>query len=574
MTTQTGAREPLEQSVRHTIARGGQPLEAGVRRAMEARFGTDFSAVRVHADSAAAASARLLGTSAYTVGQHLVFGAGRYRPSSTDGRSLLAHELTHSVQQRDRTDFSRVRTPLRRGHPAEREAAGVAARPGRAPAIIHGTGTDVARDEGTAEIVDTVTGFQSTPTEYSATMHREQFRTHAEAEAARKGTVPKPPVMDTGDVRVVLDTAVPEIRLPVRVSARAAVASDYGTNSKPTTIKKGPISQARVTEVSGEFVRTLNTRLNGWFSLDVPACQGVAWSGRTLPIRVVVSQVSSGPVDYTVAVSPHKGRSFVWPGGRLVLLFAEDLDQGTLAHEGTHMVLGHPDEYAESDPALRQVAPLQKGEQRVHTDFTLAGDHFAWGRWVQLHERHFSFVPVFVQDVLTRLGHPDCHPSLKQLDRPTQTIVSPSFGVGGSSYGGGAMYLTAGIDVGWNLDRRRSWRAFLGAHGELLLGSDYRANTAFLLGARLGFEHRWNPGGFGPGLQLFGEGGGTGETHSSSYTEPRRLAPYAGAGARLDVGAWTQGTFIHGGIEAFSGWRLDAEHLHFAQLGFNLAVDF
>ncbi|WP_152186721.1 eCIS core domain-containing protein, partial [Segeticoccus rhizosphaerae] len=49
MTTQTGALEPLEQSVRHTIARGGQPIEAGVRRAMEARFGTDFSAVRVHA---------------------------------------------------------------------------------------------------------------------------------------------------------------------------------------------------------------------------------------------------------------------------------------------------------------------------------------------------------------------------------------------------------------------------------------------------------------------------------------------------------------------------------------------
>lgn len=573
MMTQTNAVEPVEQSVRRTIARGGDPIEAGLRRTMEARFGTDFSAVRVHSDSAAAASAQRLGTSAYTVGQHLVFGPGHYAPSTTDGKTLLAHELTHSVQQRGRTDFSDVRTPLGRGHAAEREAVGVAARPGRMPAIAHRAHTGVARDEGTAEIVDTVTGFQSTAAQFSATMHREQFRTHAEAEAARKGTTPKPPVMDTGDVQIVLDTTVPEIRLPVRISARAAINSDYGPTTMPTTIKRGPIPPARVTEVATEFANTLNTRLNNWFSLDVPACTGVPWSGRTLPIRVVVSQVASGPVDYTVAVSPHEGRSFVSSGRKLVLIFAGDIDQGTLAHEGTHMVLGHPDEYEEPDAALKRAAPLQKGVQRIRKDFPLSGDHFAWGRWVQLHERHFSYVPAFVQDVLTRLGHADCHPSLRQLSRPVQTIVSPSFGIGGSSYGGGGMYLTAGLDIGWNLNQRRTWRAFVGAHGNYLISGDYKANNAFLLGARLGFEHRWNPGGVSPGLQLFGEGGASGETKSSSYTQARPLAPYAGAGLRLDLGAWA-GQFVHGGVEALTGWRLDAEHLRFAQLGFNFAVDF
>jgi hypothetical protein len=145
--------------------------------------------------------------------------------------------------------------------------------------------------------------------------------------------------------------------------------------------------------------------------------------------------------------------------------------------------------------------------------------------------------------------------------------------MGGSSYGTGGMYLTGGLDVGWNLDRRRAWRAFVGAHGTLLLSTDYQANNAFLLGARLGFEHRWNPGGIGPGVHVFGEGGAAGES-SSSTTEPRRLAPYAGAGARLDVGLWTDGKLLRAGVEAFSGWRLDAERLHFAQLGFSLAVEF
>jgi hypothetical protein len=59
----------------------------------------DFGAVRVHADSRAAASARAVGARAYTVGSHIVFGAGRYAPRTGEGRSLLAHELTHVLQQ-------------------------------------------------------------------------------------------------------------------------------------------------------------------------------------------------------------------------------------------------------------------------------------------------------------------------------------------------------------------------------------------------------------------------------------------------------------------------------------------
>jgi hypothetical protein len=66
---------------------------------MEARFGEDFGRVRVHADSAAAHSARALDARAYTVGQDIVFAAGQYAPETRGGQHLLAHELTHTLQQ-------------------------------------------------------------------------------------------------------------------------------------------------------------------------------------------------------------------------------------------------------------------------------------------------------------------------------------------------------------------------------------------------------------------------------------------------------------------------------------------
>lgn len=78
---------------------GGQPLSRSERAFFEPRFGRDFGAVRVHADSAAGESARLAHARAFTTGPHVVFGAGQYAPGTQEGRRLLAHELTHVVQQ-------------------------------------------------------------------------------------------------------------------------------------------------------------------------------------------------------------------------------------------------------------------------------------------------------------------------------------------------------------------------------------------------------------------------------------------------------------------------------------------
>ncbi|MES2741986.1 MAG: DUF4157 domain-containing protein [Pseudomonadota bacterium] len=80
-------------------ASAGASLAPAVRHDMERRFGHDFSRVRVHTDAAAQRSAAQLCAHAYTLGQSIVFGRGQYAPSSAAGLGLLAHELTHVVQQ-------------------------------------------------------------------------------------------------------------------------------------------------------------------------------------------------------------------------------------------------------------------------------------------------------------------------------------------------------------------------------------------------------------------------------------------------------------------------------------------
>jgi hypothetical protein len=78
---------------------GGSPLPTAVRGYFEPRFGRSFEGVRVHTGPDAAAAAREVGARAFTVGSDVAFANGEWRPDTSDGRRLLAHELTHTVQQ-------------------------------------------------------------------------------------------------------------------------------------------------------------------------------------------------------------------------------------------------------------------------------------------------------------------------------------------------------------------------------------------------------------------------------------------------------------------------------------------
>jgi Domain of unknown function (DUF4157) len=81
------------------IRGSGQPLPQSVRSQLEPRFGHDFGDVRIHADARAAQAARAVSARAFTIGRDVVFGAGQYAPGTRVGQHLLAHELTHVVQQ-------------------------------------------------------------------------------------------------------------------------------------------------------------------------------------------------------------------------------------------------------------------------------------------------------------------------------------------------------------------------------------------------------------------------------------------------------------------------------------------
>lgn len=87
------------EDVHQALSSSGRPLDSGVRERLEPRFGMDFSRVRIHTDDRAAESARAVSAHAYTVGPQIVFAPGQYAPGTPGGDRLLAHELTHVVQQ-------------------------------------------------------------------------------------------------------------------------------------------------------------------------------------------------------------------------------------------------------------------------------------------------------------------------------------------------------------------------------------------------------------------------------------------------------------------------------------------
>lgn len=113
----------VPQVVQQVLASPGHAPGDDTRRLMESRFGHDFGKMRVHTDTLASDSARAVGARAYTVGNHVVFGAGQYQPGTRSGLHLLAHEMAHVVQQGGRPLGFQARLEMTRpGDAAEREA--------------------------------------------------------------------------------------------------------------------------------------------------------------------------------------------------------------------------------------------------------------------------------------------------------------------------------------------------------------------------------------------------------------------------------------------------------------------
>jgi len=160
-----GVSSMLEEErspVHDVISSGGRPLESDVRTDMESRMGHDFSDVRVHDDSAAAASASAVNAHAYTVGSNIVFQRDTYDPGSSEGRTTLAHELTHVVQQRSGpVDGTSAPGGIKVSDPSDRfeqEAAANADRVMSAPAPVQTLSASGPAVQREAEEEDAVQG--------------------------------------------------------------------------------------------------------------------------------------------------------------------------------------------------------------------------------------------------------------------------------------------------------------------------------------------------------------------------------------------------------------------------------
>ena len=133
----------------------GQGLNQSTRNYFEPRFGYDFSHVRVHTDAHAANSAASIQAAAYTIGKNIVFGAGHYAPQSPVGKRLLAHELTHVVQQNTASVNTSITAPtiMRQADPGLRERAeNLPAQALSAERSINGGAADLPQQGGSPDV--------------------------------------------------------------------------------------------------------------------------------------------------------------------------------------------------------------------------------------------------------------------------------------------------------------------------------------------------------------------------------------------------------------------------------------
>lgn len=120
----TTSLQPQSSVLEQALQSPGQSLELDVRRSLESRFSHDFSQVRIHSDEQAGAAARELNAAAFTLNQDIFFAAGQYQPRTPAGLWLLAHEITHTLQQRGTaTPTISTAAPIALPTALEREAA-------------------------------------------------------------------------------------------------------------------------------------------------------------------------------------------------------------------------------------------------------------------------------------------------------------------------------------------------------------------------------------------------------------------------------------------------------------------
>jgi hypothetical protein len=275
-----GAKHHAPPIVHEVVHSPGQPLDVSTRALMETRFGYDFSHVRVHADSRASQSAEAVGAAAYTVGKDIVFANGHYAPQSSEGQSLLAHELAHTMQQRDAPRTSSIRIADAKG--AHESAAEQAS---QAP---------LGNATNTAKLGRTAMALQRQPVKTGGT--------DSTAGQPRKQTsaVKKP------DVQTITDISIGGFPILDAELDRRGVVNDepcrLTLSTKVLFKPQGQWPPGRFAKWQQEYIRVVTNRWSFRFLL-IPSgtCEGETCKIATAQVRVI--PVTSNPhhtinVDY------------------------------------------------------------------------------------------------------------------------------------------------------------------------------------------------------------------------------------------------------------------------------------
>ena len=226
-----GDIDPEIERTIHGARGGGHALDSGVRARMEPAFKADFGGVRVHTDSRADTLNRSLRARAFTTGQDIFFKQGEYRPGSSSGRELLAHELTHVAQQEDAAPDV---TPAAAEEPRATPAIAFEQIDLPEPAV-----TDVAMTAALAPAALPAAATTSTPAENAAAATEPPPVTMSQPAAPADGTVAARPVDPATPAPEVVPPSHPSEQEATQV-ARAVVASAHGPVGAPVVRRKAP----------------------------------------------------------------------------------------------------------------------------------------------------------------------------------------------------------------------------------------------------------------------------------------------------------------------------------------------
>jgi len=531
----------------------GEPLSRETRAAMEPRFGSDLSRVRVHTDARAAESARSIKALAFTVGQDIVFGAGQYAPQTSAGQKLLAHELTHFIQQ----SSSVFQPMLQRAciidpecEPTEEGDLPGSAVKGSAAhfhASVKREEKEKAEEEETKtprEIRDelctkvppdpacTADGHARRATEFEKV-----FRPYAPAQFALADGVFVDKAISRGVGAYVKKCSAfkPALQgdrcvfIPERLEKQA---DRYNSGAKKIG---GEDREEWLTDTLGTITHELeHVRFRKQFPKTKPrpqACEFDDVSGELTELGAIMS-------EFPVFFRAHAGKS--WHDRQVAMnqWFQHKLTQPSR----------HGERIAGIIKAIRcrcECVDVNAYLQRL-VEFTTAS-------WTEVEKNTFH----------TELRDPKW-----KLDWPIQTppppgdipslLLSPSLSLGYGYLGRAGFGASLSFDAGIPLDRLGKWRLLLGAQARILPQLSVDDQLVYTLGLKLGFLHGPKLGSRGVQFGAFGEIG-KGSFQSGTTTEggtyaaggfslrytpglqpDRSLIPFIGidvaGGARIDTG--------------------------------------